>query len=143
MTPDTRRRERLAVAGLVASLAAAMVLAPLLRKQTLTIAIHQGVEGVALRTLAEQFSHENNVAVEVFELPYDALYAAEQAQIVEPTSKFDVVMVDDPWLPALIGEDGSDHGTRLERLRFEDQECGALDLADFVESTLQVSLHPA
>ena len=143
MTPDTRRRERWGVTGLVASLAAAMVLAPLLRKETLTIAIHQGVEGVALRTLAEQFSHERNVAVEVFELPYDALYAAEQAQIVEPTSKFDVVMVDDPWLPALIGEDGPGGGTRLDRLRFTEEDCRALELSDFVESTLQVSLHPA
>jgi hypothetical protein len=36
--------------------------------------------------------------------------------------RFDVMMLDDPWLPALIGEDLPDQpATRLDRLVFDDR----------------------
>jgi ABC-type glycerol-3-phosphate transport system substrate-binding protein len=129
---------------LVGVTAAAAVVAPWLGRPTLRVAIHQGVEGVALKTVARAFSEEYNASVEVFELPYGALYDAEMRELAssgEPA--FDVMMVDDPWLPALIGEDDlAGESTRVERLAFTPAECAALDPGDFVPSTLQVSLHP-
>lgn len=121
--------------------AAAFVLT--FEQPTLRVAIHQGVEGVALKEMARQFSDEFNVAVEVFDLPYGALYDAEMRELAGSQPKYDVVMVDDPWLPALIGEDEpTGESTRLQRLQLTADECNRLELGDFVPSTLQVSVHP-
>jgi multiple sugar transport system substrate-binding protein len=142
---STERRDSRRVAILVAIMAVAGTVAFWLDESTLRIAIHQGVEGVALRALARDYSRATGVRVEVFELPYSALYEAElRAVTAEPdTGPYDVIMVDDPWLPALIGEDEDGDSNRLARLEFERGECDSLDLADFVETTLQVSVHPS
>ena len=134
-------RSRWAAWALMATIAAAAGMVLLREDATLRIAIHQGVEGVALRAAARQFSAAHNVPVEVFELPYDALYAAEMKSLRADRPAYDVIMVDDPWLPALLGEE-SEADTRLDRLTFTPGECAGLDVGDFVESTLRVSLHP-
>src|SRR4051812_41148466 len=69
----------------------------------LTLAVKQGVEGVALKQIAQNYSRFKHVSVEVVELPYDDLYEAEEAQLREKSyGKFDVFMVDDPWLYSLV-----------------------------------------
>jgi ABC-type glycerol-3-phosphate transport system substrate-binding protein len=126
-----------------AGAAGAIALAPVLERPTLRIAIHEGVEGVALKALARDFSVRNRVAVELFELPYAALYEAEMDAVRGEGDPFDVIMVDDPWLPALIGGDRDGEATRLEPFRFDERACAQFRLGDFVPSTLRVSLHPA
>jgi multiple sugar transport system substrate-binding protein len=135
-------RQSLAALSLAAIIGTAAVFAPSLEQQTLTIAIHQAVEGVAVRELARRFTASHNVSVEVFELPYDALFDAEMAAVAAPRSRYDLIMVDDPWLPALVGEDDIGDSTRLERLAFRGTECSRLAIDDFVPTTLRVSLHP-
>lgn len=68
----------------------------------LTIAIHQGVEGVALKRVAESFSQKRNVVVEIRELSYDDLFDEEIQNVKAPEPPFAVMMLDDPWLPALL-----------------------------------------
>ncbi|MGE5109848.1 MAG: extracellular solute-binding protein [Acidobacteriaceae bacterium] len=94
----------------------------------------QGVESVALMKIAEKYSREKYVTVEVVQLPYDELYEKEQQQLDTPqntdhTSRFDVFMVDDPWLYALA------KGGRLQRLTelLKEQE------ADFFPATRTVA----
>lgn len=135
-------RSRWSACALLATIAAAAGMVFLREDVTLRIAIHQGVEGVALRAAARDFSAAHNVSVEVFELAYDALYDAEMKALRADPSPYDVIMVDDPWLPALLGEE-SEADTRLERLTFTGSDCDELDIRDFVPSTLRVSVHPA
>ena len=139
---ESKSRQTWASLGLVAIIGVAALIAPSLEEETLTIAVHQGVEGVALKATVRDFSTREHVSVEVFELPYDALYAAEMKELRLQRPKYDVMMVDDQWLPALIGEDDIGVSTRIERLDFSSGECDRLNINDFVASTLQVSLHP-
>ncbi len=105
-------------------------------EKRLTIAVKQGTEGVALKEIAQRFSRDRRVPVEVIDLPYDELYAEEQRQLVNRPARqrdsippFDVIMVDDPWLYALA--------RRLRKLN------DVLDAKgnDFFPSTLRVSTY--
>jgi ABC-type glycerol-3-phosphate transport system substrate-binding protein len=106
----------------------------------LTIAVKEGVEGVALKKAAERFSKEKGVTVRIKELPYSELFMAELKQTGrdDAPSEFDVVMVDDPWMPALL-----DAGTAagLYGLKKLEKETYTQDdgLDDFVTSTLGVA----
>ena len=91
-----RRRQTWLSVGLAALIGAVALIAGLREQPTLTIAIHQGVEGVALKAAAQDFSTREGVSVAVFELPYEALYNAEMEEVSAPRSKYDVIMVDDP-----------------------------------------------
>lgn len=103
-------------------------------EKRLRILVKQGVESVAVMKIAEKFSREKYTTVEVVQLPYDELYEKEWQQLHAPknsddASRFDVFMVDDPWLYALA------RGGRLQRLTelLKDQE------ADFFPSTRRVA----
>src|SRR5262252_6250059 len=80
-------------------------------KPTIRIVIHQGVEGVPLKRIAEQFSSQYSGRVQVVELPYDQLFKREMEAIAMQEvdspfgsrQSFDVIQLDDPWLPALAG----------------------------------------
>src|SRR5215472_15905762 len=94
-------------------------------EKRLTIAIHQGVEGAALKKVAQRFTNEREIPVEVVEFPYDELYEKEQSQLSNHSGgdkvvpHFDVLMVDDPWLPALlINKDKPQDPYRLQELHF-------------------------
>src|SRR4029453_18451139 len=75
-----------------------------LQERTLKIAIHEGVEGVALKKVIAAFADTHRYSVEVFTLPYDRLYDFELEELKKPRSDYDVIMLDDPWLAALISE---------------------------------------
>jgi multiple sugar transport system substrate-binding protein len=112
------------------------------REKKLTIAIHQGVEGVPLKQIIYTFSTDKHISVEVVELPYEELYDSELNELSKSKSRYDVIMLDDPWLPALIegdqeGEQGKEH-YRLQEIRFPD--CS--HMREFVPSTLRVGMHP-
>jgi ABC-type glycerol-3-phosphate transport system substrate-binding protein len=107
-----------------------------------TIAVKQGVESVALKEIARQFSIDKHVPVEVIELPYDKLYAEEQRQLRQRPERgrdtvppFDVVMVDDPWLYSLVIDPDNPTKPRLANLN----NLLAGKEADFFASTLRVS----
>jgi ABC-type glycerol-3-phosphate transport system substrate-binding protein len=81
---------------------------------SLRIAINSGVEGVALKLAAAEFSEERDVVMEIDEFPYDDLYDAEMKAVhgdlftaasrVRGTFDYDVILLDDPWLTALLGD---------------------------------------
>ena len=93
-------------------------------ERRLTIAVKQGVEGVALKEIAQNFSRHKNISIEVVELPYDELYEAEMRQLKSRPQRqrnavppFDVIMVDDPWLYSFVyGPDSANDKPRLENL---------------------------
>jgi multiple sugar transport system substrate-binding protein len=103
----------------------------------LTIAIHEGVEGIALKEIAQDFAQERNRPVTIIELPYDQLYDREFEQLGQESSRYDVIMVDDPWMEALAEREGTQKG--LDPVKFPKNEC---NLADFVPALLRVSRVP-
>src|SRR6188472_3725198 len=93
------RKRIIAVAALITL--TVLLTALSLREKKLKIAIHQNVEGVALKQIVAKFAQERNFSVEVVELPYDQLYEAELETVMGTKEHgFDVVMLDDPWMPA-------------------------------------------
>jgi len=106
------------------------------RPRRLTIAIHESIEGDALREIAKRFSTAHKIEVQVLEFSYDDLYDKEMAQLRNQrddlTPAFDVIMVDDPWLPALTGKVNDNDKSRLETLTISDVD-------DFPGPTLRVA----
>jgi len=108
----------------------------------LRIAIKQGVEGVALKDIANHFNDKGradagNIQVEVVEYPYDQLYELEQEQLdgqQPPDKRFDVIMVDDPWLYSLVLDANDPNKRRLDKLNDVLKE----KIADYFPNTLRV-----
>src|SRR5215472_123909 len=115
-------------------------------EKRLIIAIHQGVGGAALKNVAERFTHERKIAVEVVEFPYDDLYDKEQNQLSNESGDdkvphFDVMMVDDPWLPALLIGRTNAQDRRLQELHFNQEQLNDLK-KDFFKTSLDVARNP-
>jgi len=106
------------------------------RPHRLTIAIHESLEGDALREIAKRFSATHKIEVQVLQFSYDDLYEKEMAQLEnrrdDLTPGFDVIMVDDPWMPALTGKINENDKSRLEALDID-------DVHDFPDPTLRVA----
>jgi len=109
-----------------------------------TVAVKQGVESVALKEIAQRFSSDRHISVEVVDLPYDDLYAEEQRQLVHRPARrrdtvppFDVMMVDDPWLYSLVYDPGNPPVRRLRNL----SDILRANDHDFFPSTLRVSAY--
>jgi ABC-type glycerol-3-phosphate transport system substrate-binding protein len=108
------------------------------RQKTLVIAIPRSIEGEALKEIAADFSKHQNVSVKIFEFPYDQLYDTEIVETDPKTSsRYDVILADDPWFPAL--EEG------LEPLDVTQKQKNELKLhgvdlldGDFVKTCLRV-----
>ena len=98
----------------------------------LVVAVHKGIEGEAFKKTIERYSHHGH-AVQVVELSYEALRTAvrDSVQGRESQWRFDVVMVDDPWLPELA--------TGLEPIPPEDDDNDFLEPCRRVAKT---STHP-
>lgn len=123
------------------SVVALVVVAAGCADNRLTIAVHSGVEGVALKLVASEFVNKHGVEVEIVELPYGSLYESALGEVRRESgwSKYDVIMMDDPWFPALLaGHPASTPG----RLRLEKLNVGADDRADFVPVCLEVCRNP-
>jgi len=108
----------------------------LLDEEKLTIAITRGVEGAVLKTVAQDFATDSGISVEVVEYDYDRLYESSIEQLKAPTSRFDVILLDDPWLPALAPRIEQQAG--LQRLIFSKEECEDLRIEDFVKACIYV-----
>src|SRR5262249_47546522 len=141
-----------AVAGAIYSLYSA-----LRSEKMLTIAVRQGVESVALKKVAERFSRESGVTIRIKEFPYEELFNQEQEQVRshrqqpsddDPPSAFDVILIDDPWFPALMvdppQQEGNregirDEGFRLKKLKRETYDQKDYGQKDFVGNTLNLT----
>jgi multiple sugar transport system substrate-binding protein len=97
--------------------------------KTLTIAVNAGVEGSALKAAAQEWGELRGTRVDVVELPYANLFEKESLDLQSRTGAYDVIMLDDPWLPKLVADGG------LTRLPREPD-------ADFLASCLAVCRHP-
>ena len=106
----------------------------------LTIAVYEGIEGESLKHVAQRFSDARNTRVEILEFPYDELFEQERLSLLDTGTselrRFDVIMLDDPWLEGLLGDDPK--SPRLSRLTPPDK----VDADDFFPSCLRVGQHP-
>src|SRR5208282_6188203 len=74
--------------------------------KTLTIAVNAGVEGSALKTAAQEWGELRHTRIEVVELPYANLFEKESLDLESRTGAYDVIMLDDPWFPKLVADNG-------------------------------------
>lgn len=98
--------------------------------QTLVIAGRDGGYGEALSLMAERYKEANpDVEIELLQLPYGNLYEKVVIAMREGNAAYDVIMMDDTWLPEFMAEGWL---ADLEQLG------GGLD-DDFVETTTAVA----
>ncbi len=128
------RQSRFAVWACATAALGFIVAVAIPQPRRLRIAIHQGIEGVALKMAANEFADKKHVQVTIDDLPYDRLYELELRELHQLESDYDVFMVDDPWMPALAAaEEGKFH---LAPVQLTDEDCGP---QGFVPSTLLVA----
>src|SRR5206468_5294860 len=72
----------------------------------ITIAAVQGVEDAGLKALAPMYKTQKGVDIEIVEAPYDDLYSKLVNAFKANDSTYDLIMMDDPWMPK-FGTDGS------------------------------------
>src|SRR3954447_21525619 len=72
----------------------------------LTIAAVQGVEDAGLKALAPMYKAQKGVDIQIVEAPYDDLYSKLVSSFKANDSTYDLIMMDDPWMPK-FGTDGS------------------------------------
>jgi multiple sugar transport system substrate-binding protein len=99
-----RLRKLLALAIPLALLLPAHVVAQ--EPVTLSIAAVQGVEDAGLKALEPMYEEATGVQLEITELPYPNLYELLVQTFDANDATFDLVMMDDPWMPK-FGTDGS------------------------------------
>ncbi|HEU4673383.1 MAG TPA: extracellular solute-binding protein [Candidatus Limnocylindrales bacterium] len=73
---------------------------------TLTIAAVQGVEDAGLKALAPMYTQKTGVKLDIVEAPYADLYTKLVNAFKANDATYDLVMMDDPWMPK-FGTDGS------------------------------------
>ena len=67
--------------------------------ESLTIAAVQGNESEGIKALADDYEQESGVALEIEELPYPQLYEKLVTTFEANDASYDLVMLDDPWMP--------------------------------------------
>ncbi|MFQ5926759.1 MAG: ABC transporter substrate-binding protein [Terriglobia bacterium] len=103
----------------------------------LTIAVNAGVEGDALKAAAGDYEKRFGVRIAIVELPYANLFEKQLVDLVTGTGAYDVIMLDDPWLPR-YAESG-----RLMPLEPLFEKKGMPGPArDFLPACLAVCRHP-
>ncbi len=73
---------------------------------SLTIAAVQGVEDAGLKALAPMYTAKTGVKLNIVEAPYSDLYTKLVNAFKANDATYDLVMMDDPWMPK-FGTDGS------------------------------------
>lgn len=112
-------------------------------RNRLRVLINDSVEGEALKAAVEigsdpkvKSSHPFTGRVTITQQSYDPLHHF-LTDTASKSSDYDVVMIDDPWLPELAGEEDSDH-LRLSRLKDPGKDLDT----DFVEACRKVCRYP-
>ncbi len=72
----------------------------------LTVAALQGDESLGLKAIASSCGTQIGTTIEFVDNPYDALYEKLVTTFQANDATFDLVMIDDPWMPK-FGTDGS------------------------------------
>lgn len=67
--------------------------------ERLVIAAVQGNESEGIKALADDYEAETGVALQIEELPYPQLYEKLVTTFEAEDSSYDLVMLDDPWMP--------------------------------------------
>jgi multiple sugar transport system substrate-binding protein len=102
-----RLHRLLAVLVLIAVVASACTSTPSAGTTTkLTIAAVQGGEDAGLKAIAPMYKQQKGVTLEIVEAPYDALYSKLVTAFQAKDATYDLIMMDDPWMPK-FGTDGS------------------------------------
>jgi multiple sugar transport system substrate-binding protein len=65
----------------------------------LTVAAVQGVESAGLKALAPMYTEATGVELEIVEAPYPNLFERLVTTFQASDATFDLVMLDDPWMP--------------------------------------------
>jgi multiple sugar transport system substrate-binding protein len=66
---------------------------------TLQVAAVQGVESAGLKALAPMYTEETGVTLEITEAPYSDQFTRLVTAFQANDATFDLVMLDDPWMP--------------------------------------------
>ena len=66
---------------------------------TLTIAAVKGVEDTGLKALAPMYTQKTGVKIKIVEAPYADLYTKLVNTFQAHQATYDLVMMDDPWMP--------------------------------------------
>lgn len=72
----------------------------------LTIAALQGDESLGLKAIAPEYEKKTGIKIEIVDSPYPDLYEKLVTTFKANDATFDLVMIDDPWMPK-FGTDGS------------------------------------
>jgi multiple sugar transport system substrate-binding protein len=67
--------------------------------ETLVIAAVQGNESEGIKALADDYETETGIALQIEELPYPQLYEKLVTTFEANDASYDLVMLDDPWMP--------------------------------------------
>jgi multiple sugar transport system substrate-binding protein len=67
--------------------------------ETLVIAAVQGNESEGIKALADDYETETGIALQIEELPYPQLYEKLVTTFEANDASYDMVMLDDPWMP--------------------------------------------
>jgi multiple sugar transport system substrate-binding protein len=65
----------------------------------LTIATVQGSEDAPLKAIAPRYQQQYGVQINIVEFPYDQLYEKLVTTLQANTPTYDLIMMDDPWMP--------------------------------------------
>ena len=72
---------------------------------TLTIAAVQGVEDTGLKAIAPMYTEKTGVKIDIVEAPYADLYTKLVNTFKSSDATYDLVMMDDPWMPKFGTDD--------------------------------------
>jgi len=76
------------------------------KPEKLTIAALQGDESLGLKAIAPAYTTKTGIKIEIVDSPYPDLYEKLVTTFKANDATFDLVMIDDPWMPK-FGTDGS------------------------------------
>ena len=106
-------------------------------QKQLTLAVVSGVEGEALKQAARDYEAQNNIHIEIAELPYTNLFEKELIDLKSRTGAYDLIMLDDPWFPRFASEQLLTDLTPLLQQRGQTNPD-----SDFVATSIALCRHP-
>lgn len=125
----------LLVVGIVA-LSLVGIARPATAATKIVVAVVQGVEDQGIKAVTPDWEKKTGNSVELIELPYPNLQEKVFTDAQAGAGSYDVIMIDDPWMPFLAHGDGkASYLTPLESLGYK------VD-TDFVQRSLDVASWP-
>jgi multiple sugar transport system substrate-binding protein len=107
------------------------------RREQLTLAVVNGVEGEALKQAAADYETKTGIHIEIAAFPYSSLFEKELIDLKARTGAYDLIMLDDPWFARFAHEQVL---TDLTPLLQKHGQSGPD--SDFIETSLALCRHP-